>query len=204
MSQRIEGFRQEPASEAGGRRFQRGFKRHLFVKGGLIGTILFAVLEAQQVFGQSPIRELRVHLVQANNDSPYTFVRAKFEPGEVNDPWSVRFFDSQGNEAPYYVWDSLTWKTAREGRPDWGKRYAALNHHPGNAPEALRMREHRLESARQFMPDLHAALAERDAAAKRPGDSVCAALYLVRHAVPAFGKDHLRSTLRRGSSPGCR
>src|ERR1051326_5325493 len=32
-------------------------------------------------------RELRVHLAQANNTSPYAFVRAKFKPGEVADPW---------------------------------------------------------------------------------------------------------------------
>jgi hypothetical protein len=37
-------------------------------------------------------RELTVNVAQANNNSPYAFVRVKFLPGEVPDPWSVRFF----------------------------------------------------------------------------------------------------------------
>ena len=63
-------------------------------------------------------RELKVHLAQANNDSPYAFVRAKFNPGEVADPWAVRFFNGKGEEVPYFVWDSVTWRVAREGRVD--------------------------------------------------------------------------------------
>jgi hypothetical protein len=146
------------------------------------------------MFAQEPRRELIVHLVQANNNSGYAFVRAKFEPGEVIDPWSVRFFDQRGREVPYFVWDSVTWKVAREGQADWGHRYALLNHHPGNAPEALDMRPRRLEAAKQQLPELGAVLVAQDGASKRSGDSVCAALYLVRHTVPAFGKDRL--TLR--------
>src|SRR5262245_66596249 len=79
-------------------------------------------------------RELPVHLAQAKNDSPYAFVRAKFKPGEVVDPWAVRFFDDKGKEVPYFVWDSISWRVAREGRSDWGKRFALLNHGPGDAP----------------------------------------------------------------------
>jgi hypothetical protein len=78
---------------------------------------------------------LKVHLAQANNDSLYAFVRAKFRPGEVTDPWAVRFFDEKGTEVPYFVWDSVTWKVAKEGREDWGHRYALINHGPGNEPE---------------------------------------------------------------------
>src|SRR6516165_3016923 len=85
------------------------------------------------VSAESP-RELKVHLAQANNDSPYAFVRAKFNRGELADPWAVRFFDDQGKEVPYFVWDSISWRVAREGRPDWGKRYALLNHGPGDVP----------------------------------------------------------------------
>src|SRR5262249_28129341 len=81
--------------------------------------------------------ELKVHLAQANNDSPYTFVRAKFEPGEVADPWAVRFFDDKGKEVHFFVQDSITWRVAREGRADWGQRYALLNHAPGNAPQVI-------------------------------------------------------------------
>ncbi len=81
--------------------------------------------------------ELKVHLVQANNKSPYALVRAKFEPGEVSDPWAVRFFDEKGAEVPYFVWDSVTWQVACEGRADWGHRYAPLNHAPGDAPEVV-------------------------------------------------------------------
>ena len=46
--------------------------------------------------------ELIVHLAQANNQCPYAFVRAKFEPGELVDPWAVRFFDERGAEVPYF------------------------------------------------------------------------------------------------------
>src|SRR5262245_3167650 len=104
-------------------------------------------------FRQKPRNELTVHLAQASNNSPYAFVRARFEPGEVVDPWAVRFFDPRGKEVPYFVWDSATWKVAREGREDWGKRYALLNHHPGNAPEALQMRLRRLEAAKRHLPE---------------------------------------------------
>jgi hypothetical protein len=159
----------------------------------LAGALLLGTLAAGPVLGQEPCRELTVHLTQANNSSPYAFVPARFEPGEVTDPWAVRFFD-QGKEVPYFVWDSVTWKVAREGRADWGNRFALLNHHPGNAPEARQMRPRRLEAAKQQLPELGAALAAQDEAAKRAGDSVCAALYLVRYSVPPFGKDRL--TLR--------
>jgi hypothetical protein len=173
---------------------KRAMQRLVYVSTGLVGVLFFATIAAGPVFGQEPRRQLTVHLVQANNDSPYTFVRAKFEPGEVADPWAVRFFDQRGKDVPYFVWDSVAWKVAREGRADWGNRYALLNHHPGNAPEALQMRPRRLEAAKKQLPELGSNLAAQDEAAKRSGDSVCAALYLVRHRVAAFGKDKL--TLR--------
>src|SRR5262249_51329739 len=72
--------------------------------------------------------ELKVHLAQANNNSPYAFVRAKFKPGEVIDPWAVNFLDEKGAKIPYFVWDSITWRVARKGRADWGHRYALINH----------------------------------------------------------------------------
>src|SRR5262245_47465969 len=163
----------------------------LRVKRLFAAMVFFGTLAAEPGFGQEPSRQLTVQLAQANNDGPYAFVRAKFEPGEVTDPWAVRFFDQRGKEVPYFVWDSLTWKTAREGRVDWGNRYALLNHHPGNAPEAQEMRPRRLAAAKEQLPELGASLTAQDEAAKRSGDSVCAALYLVRHPVPAFGKDKL-------------
>jgi hypothetical protein len=66
------------------------------------------------------IGDLTVHLVQANNDSPYALVRAKFEPGQVTDPWAVRFFAQDGVEVPYFVWDSVTWRVAEQGRGPLG------------------------------------------------------------------------------------
>jgi hypothetical protein len=158
---------------------------------------LVAVLEtvpAGPASGQQPTRQLTVHLAQANNDSPYSFIRAKFEPGEVDDPWAVRFFDARGEEVPYFVWDSVTWKVAHKGRADWGHRYALVNHHPGDAPEALEMRPRRLAAATNQLPELGAVLAAQDEAARRSSESVCAALYLVRYRVAPFGKDKL--TLR--------
>jgi hypothetical protein len=139
-------------------------------------------------------RDLAVHLAQANNDSPYAFVRAKFKPGEVADPWSVRFFDEKGTEVPYFVWDSITWRVARAGRTDWGQRYALLNHAPGDTADGSEARGRKLQAARKNLPDLGAKLETEERAAAKAPDSVCATLYLLRHRVPAFGKEKL--TLR--------
>jgi hypothetical protein len=139
-------------------------------------------------------RELKVHLAQANNDSPYAFVRARFQPGELADPWAVRFFDPRGTEIPYFVWDSITWRVAREGRPDWGNRFALINHAPGDAAEVVEARGRKLEAAKKSLPELGARLEAEEQAARKAPDSVCAALYLLRHRVPAFGKE--RITLR--------
>ena len=99
-------------------------------------TLLAACLISIVAAAEGESHSLRVHLAQANNHSPYTFVRAKFEPGEVSDPWAVRFYDDAGKEIQYFVWDSVTWQVAREGRADWGHRYALVNHAPGADPEA--------------------------------------------------------------------
>jgi hypothetical protein len=139
-------------------------------------------------------RELKVHLAQANNNSPYAFVRAKFKPGEVSDPWAVRFFDDRGKEVPYFVWDSITYRVAREGRADWGKRYALLNHAPGATPEVIEARARKLQAAKKALPELAAELESQEQAAAKAPDSVCAAMYLLRHKVPALGKERL--TLR--------
>src|SRR5262249_35629304 len=158
--------------------------------------IILAVC-ALGVSGQSGAetdRELKVHLAQANNDSPYAFVRAKFQPGEVADPWAVRFFDGQGKVVPYFVWDSVTWHVAREGRADWGKRYALLNHAPGDAPEVIAARAQKLQAAKKALREPGAELEGQKQAAGKAPDSVCAALSLLRSRVPAFGKERL--TLR--------
>jgi hypothetical protein len=139
-------------------------------------------------------RQLEVHLAQANNNSPYAFVRAKFNPGEVADPWAVRFFDEKDVEIPYFVWDSVTWRVAQEGRADWGQRYALLNHAPGDAAEVVEARARKLEATRKTIPDLAAKLDAPEQAARKAPGSVCAALYLLRYRVPAFGKKRL--TLR--------
>src|SRR5262245_39501217 len=144
--------------------------------------------------GAAETRELKVHLAQANNDSPYAFVRAKFNPGEVADPWAVRFFDDKGKEVPYFVWDSITWRVAREGRADWGKRYALINHAPGDAPSVIEARDQKLQAVKKAIPELGARLEAQEQAAEKAPDSVCAAMYLLRHRVPAFGKERL--TLR--------
>jgi hypothetical protein len=144
--------------------------------------------------GAEEPRACQVHLAQANNNSPYAFVRARFNPGEVADPWAVRFFDGQGKEVPYFVWDSVTWRVAQEGRPDWGRRYALCNHAPGDAPEVLAARGEKIRWCRKNLPEVGAKLEAQEQAARKAPDSVCAALYLLRHRVPAFGKERL--TLR--------
>src|SRR5262249_41042346 len=144
--------------------------------------------------GAEGTRELKVHLAQANNNSPYAFVRAKFKPGEVADPWAVRFFDDHGKEVPYFVWDSITWRVAREGRPDWGQRYALLNHAPGGAAEGIEARARKLQAVQKALPEVAAELEAQEQAAGKAPDSVCAAMYLLRYRAPAFGKERL--TLR--------
>src|SRR5262249_34466457 len=108
--------------------------------------------------------------------------------------WAARIFDGSGGEVPYFVWDSITWRVAREGRADWGQRYALLNHAPGDAPEVVEARARKLQAAQKALPELAAELEAREQAAGKAPDSVCAALYLLRHRVPAFGKERL--TLR--------
>lgn len=78
-------------------------------------VIVAVLILPTAAFTQSkPIAELAVHVAQANNQTEYAFVRARFEPGEVADPWNVRFSDAQGAEVPYFVWDYADWRTARE------------------------------------------------------------------------------------------
>src|SRR5262249_51820330 len=137
---------------------------------------------------------LNVHLAQANNNSPYAFVRAKFKPGEVAGPWAVRFFDDKGAEIPYFVWDSITWRVAQEGRADWGHRYALTNHGPGDAKEVRDARAQKRQWTKKTLPQLGATLGAQEQAAQKAADSVCAALYLLRHQVQPFGKE--RITLR--------
>src|SRR5215471_13084615 len=149
--------------------------------------LVVGALALNAASAQEP-RNLEVHLAQANNDSPYAFVRAKFEPGELADPWAVRFFDDAGAEIPYFVWDSLTWRVAREGRSDWGRRYAQLNHAAGDSDAVSAARGEKIAWANQHMPALGTQLAAQDEAAKKAGESVCAAMYLLRYRVPAFGK----------------
>lgn len=142
-------------------------------------------------------RELKVHLAQANNESPYAFVRAKFEPGELLDPWSVRFLDDKGVEVPYFVWDTIDWRTAGKGRADWGHRYALVNHGPGDELSAVLARETKLAWAERNRPVIGAKLAAQDKAASENPDSVCTAIYLVRKRVPALGKQKLALQIHR-------
>src|SRR5262249_56738514 len=105
---------------------------------------------------------------------------------------AVRFFDDKGKEVPYFVWDSISWRVAREGRPDWGKRFALLNHGPGDAPSVALARAQKLEWTKKNLPELGAKLEAQEQAADKAPDSICAALYLVRHRVPALGKERLK------------
>ena len=143
---------------------------------------------------EHPSRELRAHLASSSSRSPYTFVRAQFEPGETTDPWAVRFFDDDGTEIPYFVWDSVTWQVASAGRDDWGNRYALLNHAPGDDPQVRGARSHKLAWARAHAPSLGAKLGALHDAAARSGDSLCSVLYLLQHTVQPPGKK--RITLR--------
>lgn len=151
----------------------------------LIALVIFAQARAAEV------QELKVHLTQANNESSYAFVRAKFKPGEVRDPWAVRFVDESGAEVSYFVWDSVTWQVAREGREDWGKRYALINHASGDSDEMRAARGEKISWALENLPELGARLEAEDQTAKANGDSICAALYLLRRTVPAMGRDRL-------------
>lgn len=182
----------------------------------LILLVLLAVnwLWTSVAYADANPRELRVHLAQANNESPYAFVRAKFQPNELADPWAVQFLDEQGSEIPYFVWDSMTWRSALQGRAEWGHRYAPLNHAAGDAPDILTARDSKIDWAVDNLPALGMSLNLADAAAKEYGDSVCSVMYLLRRKVAAFGKERLRLrvdpqrqvvpvrlTWRKGESP---
>jgi hypothetical protein len=167
-------------------------------------VLLWGLLAASPATAAEPkpaaaVQVLNVHACQANNRSPYLFVRAKFEPGEVPDPWAVRFFDEKGGEVPYFVWDSVTWEVARRGRADWGRRYALINHAPGCDSEVLAARDRKLHWAKHNLPELAERLQAREDAARRWGNSTCAALYLLRYAASAYAKERL--TLRLYSTP---
>ncbi len=140
---------------------------------------------------QKPVRELKVHLAQANSQSNYAFVRATFEPGELADPYAVRFVDDRGQEVPYFVWDSITWQVAREGRDDWGHQYALINHAPGNSAYNTLARAAKIELAKKNWPELGKKLEAEDQAALKNPDSQCAVMYLLRHSVPAMAKERL-------------
>ncbi len=158
-----------------------------------IAVIALLVVVSSIVCAETPAapRELKVHLAQANNQSPYAFVRAKFDPGELNDPWAVRFVDDQGKEVPYFVWDSMTWGDAREGRKDWGGRYAPLNHAPGNSHDVLAARTAKIDWATENYLSLGTVLSGQDNLSRQKSTSVCSVLYLLRRTVPSFGKDRL-------------
>src|SRR5262245_36122260 len=147
---------------------------------------------------QEPSTELRVHLVQGSGRSSYTFVRAKFLPGEVEDPWAVQFLDDQGRKVAHFVWDSLTWQEAREGPTQWGGqgRYALLNHAAGDVPGVTEARNRRIEWAEKNIPEIGARLRAQEKAARQHGGSVCAAVYLLKYSVEPFGKARL--TLKTG------
>jgi hypothetical protein len=147
---------------------------------------------------QEPFREFRVHLAQGSGRSSYTFVRARFLPGEVEDPWAVQFLDGQGRKVAHFVWDSLTWQEAREGATQWGGhgRYALLNHASGDVPGVSEARNRRIEWAEKNIPEIGARLRAQEEAARQHGGSVCATLYLLRYRVEPFGKARL--TLKTG------
>lgn len=156
-----------------------------------LAVVLVGWLASPATAAEPALRELRVHLVQANVDAPYAFVRAKFEPGEATDPWAVRFVDAAGTDIPYFVWDSMTWDEANDGRPDWGNRYAAVNHAPGDDPEVRAARDRKLEWAKNHAPDAAMRLEAERVAAVREGESLCAVLYLLKHRVAPLGKERI-------------
>jgi hypothetical protein len=147
-------------------------------------------------------RELKVHLVAANNSSPYVFVRAKFEPGEVADPWAVRFFDEKGAEISFFVWDSITWQAAQKGRADWGHRYGLINHGPGDSTVAVAARAKKLEATKKDLPEVAARLQAREQAVGKAPASVCAAMYLLRRRVLPFGKERIATRRSRTRPSG--
>src|SRR5262245_46448991 len=157
----------------------------------LFGCLLLGAYSIAQVAGQEPIRELPIHVVQASGQSGYTFLKAKFQPGELSDPWAVRFFDPKGKEIEYFVWDSVDWQTAREGRPDWGGQYALLQHYPGNDPAVKKARAEKLAWARKFMPDEGAELEAVEQAARKSPKSPCVVLYLLGYRAAAYAKDQI-------------
>lgn len=138
-----------------------------------------------------PVRTLPIHVVQASGQSNYTFLRANFRPGEIEDPWSVRFFDPKGQEIEYFVWDAVDWQTAREGRSDWGHQYPLLQHYPGNDPGVKKARVDKIAWARKFLPAEGVELEALEQAARASPRSQCVVLYLLRYRAAPYAKDRL-------------
>jgi hypothetical protein len=161
----------------------------------LIPTIfaigLFSLASALHAQDGDPVRMLPIHVVQANAQSNYTFVRANFRPGEVDDPWAVRFFDPKGKEVPYHVWDAVDWQTAHEGRADWGHQYPLLQHYPGNDPSVKKARAEKLAWAKKYAPAEAAEMEAIEEAARKSPRSPCVVLYLLRYKAGPYAKDRL-------------
>src|SRR5262245_9501537 len=157
-------------------------------------TLSIAMLAiATPAFAQDSdaLRKLPVHIVQANAQSNYAFVRANFRPGEIDDPWSVRFFGAKGKEVPYHVWDSVDWQTAHEGRADWGKQYPLLQHYPGNDPNIKKARAEKLTWAKKFLPAEAAELEALEEGARKSPRAPSVVLYLLRYKAAPYAKDRL-------------
>jgi prepilin-type N-terminal cleavage/methylation domain-containing protein len=158
---------------------------------------IIAVLMAVMPFSgavaarSQPVAELKVHLAQANHRAAYAFVRARFEPGELSDPWAVRFLDPKGSEIPYFVWDCADWRTAQEGRREWGGQYPLLQHHPGNDPKVVTARQEKIAWAEEHWPDIGHKLQEQQAKAQQLPQSVCCVLYLLRYTTEPYAKERL-------------
>src|SRR5262249_5553255 len=155
------------------------------------GVLLPGTAAPAQGKGPLPARQMAVHVVQASGQSNYAFVRANFHPGEIDDPWAVRFLDPRGKEVPYFVWDAVDWQTARDGRPDWGRQYALLQHSRGNDPGAKQARAEKLAWAKQFLPAEAADLERHEQAARKSPQSQCVVLYLLRYRAAPYAKDRL-------------
>ncbi len=85
----------------------------------------------------------------------------------------------------------MTWGDAREGRKDWGGRYAPLNHAPGNSHDVLAARTAKIDWATENYLSLGTVLSGQDNLSRQKSTSVCSVLYLLRRTVPSFGKDRL-------------
>jgi hypothetical protein len=153
-----------------------------------LGTGLFVVvlLNACHVLPDfedpRPRQTIRVDLPRNHERCDYHVLQINFKPGEIEDPWHVRFTD-KGSDVPFFVWDDTRWReTVGEKARDYAVNKWSF------IPEDFTSQD---ESPQEFLRRM--TISEEviltDAILKKANDhpsSVSSAIYLVKRKVKQY------------------